>query len=76
MFQFHLLLFHTLLKSNNHVEHIVDIDLLNAFLKFEPSVTGESLLSEGFRPGPEVGKEIARREFDIFCEMLEKEKGA
>ena len=64
--------FHTLTAP----EHTVDRDLLNAFLKFNPSVSGKELIEEGFNPGPEMGKEIEKRERVIIEKLLEKEKGA
>jgi tRNA nucleotidyltransferase/poly(A) polymerase len=36
------------------------------FLDFELTVTGEHLMAEGFKPGPEMGQEIERREDQIF----------
>lgn len=36
------------------------------FLDFELTVTGEQLMAEGFKPGPEMGQEIERREDQLF----------
>lgn len=43
--------------------------IVNTFAKFEPSVTGAELQVQGFQ-GPELGKEMNRRETEIFKKLL------
>ena len=52
-----------------------DTKLIKVFNEFEFSVSGDELIKkEGFTPGPDLGKEIKRRELEIFID-LKKEKG-
>ena len=45
-------------------------NLVNSFNLYELSITGESLIREGFKPGPKIGKEIEERELILFSKIL------
>jgi tRNA nucleotidyltransferase/poly(A) polymerase len=47
----------------------MDLTSVSKFLDFELTVTGEQLMTEGFKPGPEMGQEIERRENSLFRSM-------
>jgi len=44
-------------------------NLLNAFIKYKPSIKGNQLISQGFK-GQELGKELVRQETERFKEIL------
>lgn len=46
--------------------------LVETFLKYEPEVTGQQLLDEGFQ-GKELGIELERRQTLRFCQLLDEE---
>lgn len=49
----------------------IDASLLNAFIKFNLSVSGPEVMDKtGLKPGPELGKEIQRIETDNFKNLL------
>lgn len=48
---------------------IPDPDLVKAFLKYKPSITGEELQAQGFS-GKELGQELERRETKLFSSLL------
>lgn len=43
--------------------------LVKGFIRFEPSITGEELQAQGYQ-GQELGKEMDRRETEIFKKLL------
>jgi tRNA nucleotidyltransferase/poly(A) polymerase len=52
-----------------------DLELIKVFNLFDLSVSGDDLMKDGFKPGPEMGCEIKRRELQGFMRLL-KEKEA
>lgn len=51
-------------EANKPEEHLVD-----AFIRYEPSVTGEELQAQGLT-GQQIGQEINRRETELFRRMV------
>lgn len=49
----------------------MDMKLVDAFLSFSPSITGQELMAQGFK-GKELGDEMERRETDNFLNILKK----
>jgi len=49
--------------------HSIEFDLLDAFCAYRTTVKGDDVLAAGFS-GPEVGKEIERRETQLFRELV------
>lgn len=49
----------------------VDQNLISAFLEYKPSISSKDLMDQGFK-GPELGKEIKRREGLEFKKILDK----
>lgn len=49
----------------------MDSNMVNAYLKFELTVSGQEVAEDGFK-GVELGKEIIRRETEKFRTILEK----
>jgi tRNA nucleotidyltransferase/poly(A) polymerase len=43
--------------------------LVRAFLKYRPTITGDELMAQGFT-GAQLGKEMERRETELFKELL------
>lgn len=48
----------------------LDKKIVEAFLKFQLTVTGQDMVDKGFKPGPEMGKAIRRAEIENFKKML------
>ena len=48
-----------------------DQNLISAFLEYKPSISSKDLMDQGFK-GPELGKEIKRREGLEFKKILDK----
>ena len=48
---------------------VMDLDLLDAFFEYSPSVKGDDVMATGLS-GPTVGREIQRREMEIFERMV------
>jgi hypothetical protein len=58
------------IKDFGKVENI-DQKLLNAFLSFRLTVSGQEVMDEmGIKPGPEVGKAVQKLETDNFKALL------
>ena len=48
-----------------------DQDLISAFLEYRPSISSKDLMDQGFK-GPELGREIKKREGLEFKKILDK----
>jgi tRNA nucleotidyltransferase/poly(A) polymerase len=48
----------------------MDVKLVNAFLQFNLSVTGDDVAKLGIKPGPEMGRKIAQMELERFKSIL------
>jgi len=46
-----------------------DMNLVDAFIKYEPSVSGQELMAQGLK-GREIGQEIERRETELFTKLV------
>lgn len=50
----------------------MDIELVNKFLDFNLTVTGEDIEKLGIKPGPEMGRKIKELELENFLKILNK----
>ena len=48
----------------------LDMNLIKKFIGFKLTVTGDDMLKQGIKPGPEMGKTIEQAEFDNFIEFI------
>lgn len=46
-----------------------DMKLVKAFIQYEPSVSGQELMDQGFK-GREIGQELERRETELFTKLV------
>lgn len=46
-----------------------DMKLVKAFIQYEPSVSGQELMDQGFK-GREIGQELERRETELFIKLI------
>jgi tRNA nucleotidyltransferase/poly(A) polymerase len=52
----------------------LDLKLINAFIRYAPSVTGKQVMDKmNIKGGPEVGKYIKQMEVDIFKDLMSNE---
>jgi tRNA nucleotidyltransferase/poly(A) polymerase len=57
------------IKTFANIEHI-DSKLIDAFLRFKLTVSGEDLMKQGIKQGPELGKAINAAEYNNFLKFL------
>lgn len=48
----------------------MDFSIVTEFVDWKLTITGEQLIAEGFKPGPKLGKEIERRENEMFNSII------
>jgi tRNA nucleotidyltransferase/poly(A) polymerase len=48
----------------------LDMKMIEAFVQFKLSVTGDEMLDKGIKPGPDMGRAIEHAEFDKFTRYL------
>jgi tRNA nucleotidyltransferase (CCA-adding enzyme) len=59
------------LREFNNINKILPSNVVDTFINFQLSVTGDQVQSElGIKPGPEMGKTIEKMEIDNFNKLL------
>lgn len=59
------------LREFNNINKILPNNIIDAFINFQLSVTGDQVEKElGIKPGPEMGKVIEKMEIDNFNKLL------
>lgn len=48
----------------------LDMKMINAFIQFKLTVTGDEMMAKGMKPGPEMGRAIEQAEFERFKKYL------
>lgn len=48
----------------------INSKLIDTFIKFKLSVSGQDVMNSGIKPGPDLGKEIQRLEIEKFKDLL------